>query len=94
MIIFQIQKGKGEYGTSLVAKVPSIASGAGFISAFDLSLQRRFSAGGKQQSYVSAACPLPPGVNIAEFKFARSTYIFEDGTQVSEKLEKPCKARG
>ncbi len=94
VIIFQIEKGKGEYGTALVAKVPSIASGAGFISAFDLSLQRKFMAGGKKHSYVSAGCPLPPEVNIGEFPFARSTYVFEDGTKVSEKVSKTCKARG
>jgi hypothetical protein len=74
--------------------VPSIASGAGYISAFDLSLKRRFTAGGQARSYVSAACPLPPEVNIGEFKFARSTYVFEDGTSVAQKLSRTCKARG
>ena len=94
VIVFQIEKAKGSYGTALVAKIPSIASGAGFISAFDLLLKRRFTAGGKQHSYISAACPLPSGIFIGPFKFARSTYIFEDGTEVSEDLEKTCKARG
>ena len=93
VIVFQIEKAKGAYGTALVAEIPSIASGAGFISGFDLSLQRRFSAGGKQHSYVSAGCPLPSEVFIGPFKFARATYVFEDGTEVSEDLEKTCKAR-
>jgi hypothetical protein len=94
VIIFVVKKTKGEYGTSLVANVPPIASGSGYISAFDLSLKRRFQAHGEQRSYVSASCPLPPEVNISGFKFARSTYIFEDGTEVSSVLERNCKARG
>lgn len=94
VIVFVIQKGKGTYGTSLVADLPEIASGNGFISAFDLSLKRKYAFKGKQQSYVSASCPLPSGVNIASFPFARSTYIFEDGTKISSVLKRTCKARG
>lgn len=94
VIIFVVKKTKGTFGTSLVADVPAIASGSGYISAFDLSLKRRFHVRGQKRSYVSASCPLPPGINISEFKFARSTYIFEDGTKISSELERPCKARG
>ncbi len=94
VIIFVIKKTAGNYGTSLVAQVPPIASGSGFISAFDLSLKRSFTSGGKKQSYVSAACPLPKGINIAEFNFAKSTYVFEDGTSLSSVLNRTCKAKG
>jgi hypothetical protein len=94
VIIFQIEKAKGEFGTSLVAKVPPIASGAGHISAFDLSLSRKYTVGKKKKSYVSAGCALPAGIFIGPFKFARATYVFEDGTSSSETLEKTCKARG
>lgn len=94
VIVFQIKKTGGTYGTALVAKVPSIASGSGFISAFALSLKRKFVAGGKKQSYVSAGCPLSKGVPIATFPFAKSSYVFEDGTKVSEEVKKTCRARG
>jgi hypothetical protein len=95
VIIFTIQKAKGKgYGSSLVAEVPSIASGNGFISAFDLSLKRRYSFKGDKRSYVSASCPLPNGISIASFNFARSTYVFEDGTEVTSVLRRQCKARG
>ena len=94
VIIFVVKKTKGTYGTSLVAEVPPIASGTGYISAFDLSLKRRYSLKGEKHSYVSASCPLPSGVNIASFPFARSTYVFEDGTSVSSVLNRECKARG
>lgn len=94
VIIFQIEKNAGSFGTALVAQVPSIASGAGHISAFDLSLSRRYAVGKTKKSYVSAGCPLPPGVPIAEVKFARASYIFEDGSKFSETLEQTCRARG
>jgi hypothetical protein len=94
VIIFVVNKTKGTYGTSLVAKVPAIASGSGYISAFDLSLKRRYTLRGEKRSFVVAACPLPEGVNIASFPFARSTYVFEGGTEVSAVLKRECKARG
>jgi hypothetical protein len=94
VIIFVVKRTHGTYGTSLVAQVPPIASGTGYISAFDLSLKRRYTIRGKKHSYVSANCPLPSGVNIASFNFARSTYVFEDGTRISSVLNRQCKARG
>jgi hypothetical protein len=94
VIIFVVEKVHGKYGTALVADVPAIASGSGYISAFDLSLKRRYHVHGQRRSYVSASCPLPPEVNIGEFKMSRSTYEFEDGTKISSTIERPCKARG
>jgi len=94
VIKFLVKKTKGTYGTSLVADVPPIASGSGYISAFDLSLKRRYSLRGEKHSYVSASCPLPKGVNISSFPLVRSTYGFEDGTDVVSVLNRECKARG
>jgi hypothetical protein len=94
VIIFVVKKTHGEYGTALVADVPAIASGSGYISAFDLSLKRSFHVHGQRRSYVSASCPLPSGINIGEFKMSRSTYEFEGGTKISSTIERPCKARG
>jgi hypothetical protein len=94
VIKFIVKKTKGTYGTSLVAEVPSIASGSGYISAFDLSLKRRYSLRGQKHSYVSASCPLPSGVNVSNFPLVRSTYGFEDGTKVTSVLNRECRARG
>jgi hypothetical protein len=93
-IKFIVKKKKGTYGTSLDAAIPPIASGSGYISAFDLSLKRRYSLRGKKRSYVSASCPLPKGVNRASFPLVRSTYGFEDGTKVQGVLNRECRVRG
>lgn len=93
VIIFVIKKTKGTYGTSLVADVPPIASGNGFIAAFDLSLKRRYHLHGQRRSYVSASCPLGKDIEIGSFKFAKSTYSFETGTSITIVSEKTCRAR-
>ena len=93
VIIFIIKKTKGTYGTSLVAEVPPIASGNGFIAAFDLSLKRRYHVHGQRRSYVSASCPLPKDVPINTFKFAKSSYTFENGTTINITSEETCRAR-
>jgi hypothetical protein len=93
-IKFIVKKSRGTYGTSLAASVPSIASGSGYISAFDLALKRRYNLRGKRRSYVSASCPLPKGVGRASFPLVRSTYGFEDGTKVSGVLNRECRVRG
>jgi hypothetical protein len=94
VIKFIVKKTKGTYGTSLVGEVPPIASGSGYISAFDLSLKRRYSLRGEKHSYMSASCPLPGGVNRASFPLVRSTYGFEDGTDVVSVLNRECRVRG
>lgn len=94
VIKFIVKKTKGTYGTSLVADVPPIASGSGYISAFDLSLKRRYSLRGEKHSYVSASCPLPAGVNVSSFPLVRSIYGFEDGTNVTGVLNRECRVRG
>lgn len=94
VLIFVVKKTKGVFGTSLVADVPPIASGNGFISAFDLSLKRNYHVHGQTRSYVSASCPLQKGIPIGSFKLAKSTYVFENGTEISSTLEKSCRARG
>jgi hypothetical protein len=93
-IKFVVRNTKGTFGTSLSANIPPIASGSGYISAFDLSLKRRYSLRGQKRSYVSATCPLPKGVGRASFPLVRSTYVFEDGTRVRGKLDRECRVRG
>lgn len=95
VIIFIVKKiHSHEYGTALVANVPAIASGSGYISAFDLSLKRRYHVHGQRRSYVSASCHLPNEVPIGSFNMARSTYIFEDGSKATSAQNKTCRARG
>lgn len=94
VIVFEIKKGSGTFGTSLVGTLPPIASEYGYISAFDLSLGRTYTFHGKRMSYASAACPAPQGFSAAVFPFARASYEFADGRTLTNKLVRQCKVRG
>ncbi|HEX7059825.1 MAG TPA: hypothetical protein VF176_08250 [Solirubrobacterales bacterium] len=94
VIVFEVQKTKGTFGTRLLGTLPPIASSYGYISAFDMALSRRYSFHGKKLSYASAGCPAPKGFTQASFAFAKASYEFEDGRKVTATLNRTCKARG
>jgi hypothetical protein len=94
VIIFEIKKEHGTFGTSLVGTLPPIASEYGYISAFNLSLKRTYTYKGQKLSYASAGCPAPKGTTVAPFSFARASYEFEGGLKLSSTLQRECKARG
>jgi hypothetical protein len=94
VIVFEVKKGKGTFGTSLVGTLPPIASSYGYITAFNLSLRRTYHTHGKRQSYASAGCPAPKGFGSVNFQMARVTYIFEGGPTISGKLVRKCNVRG
>ena len=47
VIVFEVKKTKGTFGTSLIGTLPPIASEYGYISAFDLSLSRTYTYRGR-----------------------------------------------
>jgi hypothetical protein len=94
VIVFEVKKTKGTFGTSLVGTLPQIASEYGYISAFDLSLKRTYTDHGKKLSFAEAGCPAAKGFPGASFPFAKVSYQFEGGLTVSEKLIRECKVRG
>jgi hypothetical protein len=94
VIVFEVKKTSGTYGTELVGTLPPIASEYGYISAFDLSLGRNYTYKGEKLSYASASCPAPKGFPGATFPFAKASYEFAGGVTVSSTLVRECKVRG
>jgi hypothetical protein len=94
VIVFEVTKTKGTFGTRLDATLPPIASEYGYISAFDMSLQRHYSHNGQKLSYASAGCPAPKGFDIASFPLAKASYEFSGDRTLSQTLLRECKARG
>jgi hypothetical protein len=74
--------------------MPPIASEYGFISAFNLLLRRQYSFHGERMSYASAGCPAPNGFSQVNFSFAKVSYEFADGRNLSSKLVRQCRVRG
>lgn len=94
VIVFEIEKAKGTFGTTLSATLPPIASEYGYISAFDMSLSRRYAYRGKSMSYAEAGCPAPAGFPGVSFPLARASYEFSGGRTLSATLVRECKVRG
>jgi hypothetical protein len=93
VIIFEVKKTKGTFGTELIGTLPQIASEYGYISAFDLSLGRTYTLHGEKLSYASASCPAPKGFPGANFPFAKASYEFAGGLTLSSKLVRECKVK-
>jgi hypothetical protein len=94
VIVFEVKKTKGTFGTELDGTLPQIASEYGYISAFDLSLGRTYTSHGQKLSYASASCPAPKGFPGASFPFAKASYEFAGGETLSKSLVRECKAKG
>lgn len=86
-----VHRNKGEFGTLLRTRVPKLAGGLGSVTRIDLTIGRRYSSGGREHSYVSAACSAPKGLNVGFFAFARTRFRFEDHRKISAKLNKACR---
>jgi hypothetical protein len=93
IIVFHIRRTAGTYGTVLTAVVPESLDHWGHLTHFDLRLHRDFTYRGRPHSYLSAACPAPPGFPGATFTFARASIGFADGRTLATTLTRNCRVR-
>ena len=56
-----------------------------------MDLHRDFTYRGRPRSYLSAACPAPPGFPGAPFPFARAAITFADGPTLTSTLTRSCR---
>ncbi|HEX4670543.1 MAG TPA: hypothetical protein VH275_11295 [Solirubrobacterales bacterium] len=78
---------RGHYGIHAVAQIPRIAGGAGSVTKFKLTINRTFTYGAKNESYLTASCPT--GNYFAEGKVR-----FSDGTALKITHVLPCTPMG
>jgi hypothetical protein len=90
VLSFRIVKQSGQLGTVIKTSLPASASEWAYVTHFDMKLRRLYSYRGKQRSYVNAGCPAPPGFTIGLYRFAKGTFGFADGTEVSAELVREC----
>jgi hypothetical protein len=93
VIVFQLKKTKGEFGTALTASLPPSLLNWGDLTGIELRLNRRYSSGGSQRSYLNAGCPAPKGFSKVSFPLARTSFGFQGGPTLSTTLNRSCKAR-
>jgi hypothetical protein len=85
-IVVPIERRPGGFRYRATLDLPPIAGGLGAVTHVDVDVGRRFSAGGRRRSYVSAHCS--DGVLRTHGRFT-----FADGTIIEGSVEKACTAR-
>jgi hypothetical protein len=87
VVVAKLSKDSGRFGYTVAISVPEIAGGAGSLTSFDLTINRKWTYQGRQHSYLSAECPDGRFVNKFEAEFGGGTNL--GGTLVSN-----CQPRG
>lgn len=85
-IVVPIERRRGEFRYRARLEIPPIAGGLGAITHIDVKIGRRYRAGGKARSYVSARC----SDNILR---THGHFRFEDGTVIDGSVEKYCRSK-
>lgn len=83
----------GPLGTSLTGTLPASLGPWPHVTAFHISLARRFAYRGSLHSYLSASCPVPPRFTGGLIPFARASYFFVKGFTVSTTVARECHVR-
>ena len=86
-------KGGELFGTTLSAKIPTLAGGLGSVTKIDLKVGRNYTYRGRPRSFISASCPAPAGFPGAVFPLARGSFYFADGRKIDATLERDCRVR-
>lgn len=85
-IVVPIEKRRGGFRYRARIDLPPLAAGFGALTHIDVKIGRRYRAGGKQRSYVSARC----SDNILQ---THGRFTFEDGTIIDGLVEKFCHSK-
>ena len=94
VIVFKISKKRhGAFGTILNSTLPRTLGSWGVVTGIRMTLSRRYGAGGKRRSFLSAGCPAPKGVGKVVFPLARTSFRFEGGRRLRSTVVRSCRAR-
>jgi len=85
-IVVPIEPRSGGFRYRVRIDLPPLADGLGALTHIDAKIGRRYRAGGKPRSYISARC----SDNILQ---THGRFQFEDGTVISGQVEKFCRSK-
>lgn len=85
--------GDGTFGTTLAARIPTLAGGLGSVTELDLTIGRTYTYRGQRHSFISAACAAPAGFTMGSFPLARGSFFFSDGRKIETTLARTCRVR-
>jgi hypothetical protein len=93
VIPFSVHHKNGSFRTVLITTIRRSVGPWPHVANFDISVSRSFSHDGRPRSYLSASCPIPKGFTAGFLSFARATYTFEGGNQITTESVRSCRAR-
>lgn len=93
VIPFSVHRQRGSFRTVLVALIRRSAGPWPHVANFQISVSRSFEKNGGRRSYLSASCPVPKHFTAGFLSFARATYTFEGGEQLTTESVRSCRAR-
>lgn len=85
-IVIPIEQRRGDFRYRARIDVPPLAGGLGAITHVDVSIGRRYRAGGRRRSYASARC----SDNVLQ---THGRFTFESGTVIDGLVEKFCHSK-
>jgi hypothetical protein len=94
IIVFDIRRTGGTFGTVLTGTMPESLTRWGYLKRISLRLHRNYTHRGEHLSYLSAPCRAPKDLAQASFQFAYTSLTFDDGRRLSAKLTRTCRVRG
>jgi len=90
---FILRRREGRFGLAMVADLPPTLGPWPHFAHFGMTLSRRYTYRGRERSYLSASCPIPPRFTAGFFSFAKASFILDDGTRVGTGIARGCRAR-
>jgi hypothetical protein len=93
VIPFSVHHRPGSLHTVLVALIRRSVGPWPRVANFQITVARTFRDGGEKRSYLRASCPIPKGFTAGFLSFARATYSFEGGEELTTEAVRSCRAR-
>jgi hypothetical protein len=93
VIPFVVHRQAGAFHTVLVTTLRRSVGTWPHVASFKVDIARSFEHDGKRRSYLNAKCPLPSTFTAGFVSFARATYTFAGGKDLSTESVRSCRAR-
>jgi hypothetical protein len=93
IIPFSVHHQGGSFRTVLVALIRRSVGPWPRVANFHITVSRRFNYEGQRRSYLRASCPIPKTLTAGFLSFARATYTFAGGEQITTDSVRSCRAR-
>jgi hypothetical protein len=93
VLSFVAHRGRGSFPTAFTATMPQSIGAWPHLTAFQMTLGRRFRHAGDVHSYLNASCPAPPHFTAGFISFARIAYAFPGERSISDTIVRGCRVR-